>query len=149
MAKGYESDPLFAKIVKMPGEYPAFELSNGLLYSKNRIGNRVFCIPRFKTKDYSLTATVIDQANRVLGHFGPTRTAEYIRRWYWWPRLCQEVEKFCKTCGPCHMSKSSNKKPVGLLHSLPIPTRPWGSIGMDFIGPFPKSKGYDYPEYVA
>ena len=144
VAKGYESDPFFAKIMNKPQEYPAFELSNGLLYSKNRVGDRVLCIPRIKTKDYSLTATVIDQAHRVLGHFGPTRTAEYIRRWYWWPRLGQEVEKFCKTCGPCYTSKSSNKKPVGLLHPLPIPTRPWGSIGMDFVGPFPKSKGYDY-----
>jgi len=142
--KGYESDPLFAKIVNKPKEYPSFEFSKGLLYSKNRVGDRVLCIPRTKSKDYSLTATVIDQAHRVLGHFGPTRTAEYIRRWYWWPRLGQEVEKFCMTCGPCHTSKSSNKKPVGLLHPLPIPSRPWGSIGMDFVGPFPNSKGYDY-----
>jgi hypothetical protein len=37
-----------------------------------------------------------------------------------------------------------NVKPLGLLHSLPIPDRPWGSISMDFLGPFPKSKGYDY-----
>ena len=26
---------------------------------------------------------------------------------------------------------------------MPIPSRPWGSIGMDFVGPFPKSKGFD------
>ncbi|KAJ3478071.1 hypothetical protein NLI96_g10013 [Meripilus lineatus] len=33
---------------------------------------------------------------------------------------------------------------MGLLHSMPIPDRPWGSIGMDFVGPFPKSNGFDY-----
>src|ERR1700691_5483951 len=38
----------------------------------------------------------------------------------------------------------SMQRPVGLLHLLPIPNRPWGSIGMDFVGPFPKSQGYDY-----
>src|SRR6202011_2358477 len=27
---------------------------------------------------------------------------------------------------------------------LPIPTRPWQSIGMDFVGPFPESHGHDY-----
>ena len=27
---------------------------------------------------------------------------------------------------------------------MPIPFHPWGSIGMDFVGPFPKSKGFDY-----
>jgi hypothetical protein len=31
-----------------------------------------------------------------------------------------------------------------VLHSLPIPTCPWESIGMDFIGPFPESNGFDY-----
>src|SRR3984885_15112639 len=55
-----------------------------------------------------------------------------------------EVEKFCETCGVCQACKSSLQRPVGLLHPLPIPNRLWGSIGMDFIGPFPKSKGYDY-----
>jgi hypothetical protein len=33
---------------------------------------------------------------------------------------------------------------VGKLHPLPIPTKPWDSIGMDFIGPFPESRGYNY-----
>ena len=27
-----------------------------------------------------------------------------------------------------------------MLHPLPIPSRPWESIGMDFLGPLPKSK---------
>jgi hypothetical protein len=27
---------------------------------------------------------------------------------------------------------------------LPILTKPWDSIGMDFIGPFPESKGFNY-----
>jgi hypothetical protein len=33
---------------------------------------------------------------------------------------------------------------MGKLHPLPIPIKPWDSIGMDFIGPFPESKGYNY-----
>jgi hypothetical protein len=42
------------------------------------------------------------------------------------------------------MIESLNKKPAGKLHMLPIPTKPWDSIGMDFIGPFPKAKGFNY-----
>ena len=56
----------------------------------------------------------------------------------------KDIEKFCLTCGSCQMSKTSNKHPLGLLHSLPIPTRPWESVGMDFVGPFPESDGFDY-----
>src|ERR1700723_2402009 len=48
----------------------------------------------------------------------------------------------CDTCPTCQVSKTSTQRPIGLLHSLPIPNRPWSSIGMDFIGPFPKSHGF-------
>ena len=41
-------------------------------------------------------------------------------------------------------SKDANSKPTGLLHSLPIPDRPWQSIGLDFMGPVPKSNNFDY-----
>jgi len=33
---------------------------------------------------------------------------------------------------------------VGKLHNLPIPTKPWDSIGVDFVSPFPESKGFNY-----
>jgi hypothetical protein len=36
------------------------------------------------------------------------------------------------------------KKVMGKLHPLPIPTKPWDSIRMDFIGPFPESRGFNY-----
>ena len=41
-------------------------------------------------------------------------------------------------------SKDVNGKPTGLLHSLPIPDRPWQSIGLEFMGPLPKSNKFDY-----
>ena len=56
----------------------------------------------------------------------------------------QEVDKYCSSCTICQANKSNTQRPVSLLHPLPIPNRPWGSIGMDFISPFPKSQGYDY-----
>ena len=55
-----------------------------------------------------------------------------------------DIELFCSLCALCHTTKDSTQKPVGLLHSLPIPNRPWQSVGLDFMGPLPKSKGYDY-----
>ena len=46
--------------------------------------------------------------------------------------------------GICMTSKDANSKLTGLLHSLPIPNRPWQSIGLDFMGPLPKSNNVDY-----
>jgi len=142
--QGYTKDILFSKIIKEKERHSSFTYRDGLFYSRNRGGLEVLCIPRVVTKDYSLTATVIEQAHTILGHFGSQKTADYIRRWYWWPRLGIEVEKYCDSCGVCQANKTSTQRPVGLLHPLPIPNRPWGSIGMDFVGPFPKSQGYDY-----
>ena len=142
--RGYRHDSLLTKIVSNPTHHPSFSYRGGLLYTKSRGGHDVLCIPRVVTKIDSLTATVIEQAHMVLGHFGAQKTADYIRRWYWWPRLGQEVEKYCSTCSICQAAKKENRKTAGLLHTLPIPNRPWGSIGMDFVGPFPESEGYDY-----
>jgi hypothetical protein len=58
--------------------------------------------------------------------------------------MATDIQKYCKTCVDCQRSKGSNHKPFRKLHPLPVPTKPWDSIGMDFIGPFPKSKGFNY-----
>ena len=39
--------------------------------------------------------------------------------------------------------KPSNQKPYGLLNPLSIPSNPWESIGMDFVGPLPESSNRD------
>ena len=70
--------------------------------------------------------------------------ADLLRRWYWWPQLNKDMREFCRTCQVCQRSKDVNTKPAGKLHPLPIPVKPWDSIGMDFIGPFPKTNGHNY-----
>ena len=80
----------------------------------------------------------------MLSHFGPQKMADYIWCHYWWPRIGQDVKQYCKMCPTCQMTKSSTQQVPGLLHSLLILSRPWGSIVMDFVGPFLESEGYDY-----
>ena len=87
---------------------------------------------------------IIDQAHQVIGHFNHLKTFNYIRRLYWWPKLATDIELFCTSCATCQINKMSTQKPQGLLHSLPIPERPWQSIRMDFMGPLPKLNGHDY-----
>ena len=138
---GYAKDPLFSKVMDNKSHYPSFECRDGLLYTRNCGKDKVLCIPRVITRDYSLTAIVIEQGHTILGHFSAQKTADYIRRWYWWPRITQEVNKYCDSCSICQANKTSTQRPVGLLHPLTIPNWPWGSIGMDFISPSPKSQG--------
>jgi hypothetical protein len=137
---GYESDRVFKKILKHPGDHPEFYIRDGLVWRKNKGDEEVLCI----STGPSLHGRIINEAHTIVGHFGAQRTADYIWCWYWWPQLQKEVQKFCKSCELCMHSKGEGQSPRGKLHTLPIPTRPWDSIGMDFMGPFHESDSFDY-----
>jgi hypothetical protein len=141
---GYEKDALFKKISAKPEHYESFEIREGIILAKNEKGTQVTCVPRTLYKGRMMTEMAIDQAHRTVGHMGARITSDYIRRYYWWPTMGTDVTKFVDTCGRCQMSKTSNRRPAGLLHSLPVPRKPWSSIAMDFVGPFPKAEEHDY-----
>ena len=77
------------------------------------------------------------------GHVGIHRTSEILRRDFWWPGMEQDITKYVGDCEMCSRNKPTNQKKAGLLAPLPIPGKPWESIGMDFITHLPKTKsGY-------
>ena len=54
------------------------------------------------------------------------------------------VSNYVKGCVMCATSKPSNNK-LGLYTPLPVPSHPWESVSMDFVGGLPMSrKGHDY-----
>ena len=143
--EGYKGDNIFAKVIDNPGHYPIFRVMDGIIHTKNRLGDECMCVPRSLLEGKrSLPEIVIDHAHDTLGHLGAQKTSEYTCQWFWWPRMGRGVERFCLSCETCQMSKSSNQLKPGLLHNLPIPSRPWQSIGMDFVDPFPECQGHDY-----
>jgi hypothetical protein len=55
----------------------------------------------------------------------------------------ETVSKYVKGCTVCAIRKPSNRK-LGFYTPL-IPSRPWESVSMDFVGGFTMSrKGHDY-----
>ena len=122
-----------------------FEIKQGLIFTKNNLSRDVICIsPKAIHKGKQLIKIIINYAHNIIGHFGQLKTSQYIRRYFWWQSMSHDIESYCKTCGICATSKDANSNPTGLLHSLPIPDRPWQSIGLDFMGPLPKSNNFDY-----
>ncbi|KAJ3480531.1 hypothetical protein NLI96_g8282 [Meripilus lineatus] len=142
--EGYRADSLLTKIIEKPEEHKLFAYRNGILWKKERNGGEVKVVPRGKWKGRRLTELVITTAHEIIGHLGSQKTEEYTRRWFWWPSMGIDIRKYCRSCHICQTTKSDNQKPMGLLHNMPILSRPWGSIGMDFVGPFPPSQGHDY-----
>ena len=125
--------------------HPHFGIKDQLIWTKNQMGRDIVCIPQKAfIQGRRLIKVILNQAHTTIGHFGQSSTSPYVRRFYWWPSMGADIELFCSSCTLCQTTKDSMQKPVGLLHSLPIPDRPWQLVGLDFMGPLPKSKGYNY-----
>ncbi|MCO5551159.1 hypothetical protein L7F22_004656 [Adiantum nelumboides] len=78
------------------------------------------------------------------GHRGIATTMKGVERYFYWPRLKKDVEEFVRNCLVCQKVKFDKHKAQGLLQPLPIPTRPWKSIAMDFIFDLPRTQsGHD------
>lgn len=76
----------------------------------------------------------------LAGHFGVNKTADLIRRTYFWEHMDDDVRDYIKECDVCQRNKSKKHAPYGLLQSLPQPTKPWQEISMDFITGLPPCK---------
>ena len=104
---------------------------------------RVF-VPDFASPRGNLRLRILQEKHNHItaGHFGQNKTLELIRREYTWPQLRLDVQNFVKSCIPCSRAKVPRHKPYGLLKQLPVPSRPWDSISMDFIEHLPASNGF-------
>jgi hypothetical protein len=86
---------------------------------------------------------LITQAHSVLAHLGTVKTLAYLRDHVWWKDMVEDIQKYCDSCQTCKRSKPTNQKPYGLLNPLSTLSKPWESIGIDFVGPLPLSKNHN------
>ena len=138
----FEEDSFFQSILKKPNEFRNFEVDDGLIYLK-RQGSKVLCIPKIEILGRNAREIVIAEAHSMLAHLGASKTLDYLRDHVWWRDMVSDVQAFCETCHTCKISKPSNQKPYGLLNPLSVPSYPWESVGMDFVGPLPESGNRD------
>lgn len=55
----------------------------------------------------------------------------------------QQIHNFVASCFVCQQAKTEKVPYPGLLQPLPVPTKAWQTITLDFIEGLPKSSGYD------
>uniref|UniRef100_A0A3P9JS16 Gypsy retrotransposon integrase-like protein 1 n=1 Tax=Oryzias latipes TaxID=8090 RepID=A0A3P9JS16_ORYLA len=92
----------------------------------------------------SLRSQVIKwgHCSRLACHPGVTRTIFLVGQRFWWPTMTSDIRAFVSSCPACASAKVPRRPPAGLLRPLPVPSRPWSHIAVDFITGLPNSRGF-------
>jgi len=68
---------------------------------------------------------------------------ELIKRNYWWPGICNDIQKYIQGCQECQQNKVQYMKKAIPLHPLPTSKTPWEEISINIIGPLLRSEDKD------
>ena len=114
------------------GKTRRFWIEGDLIYTK---GHRLY-VP----KSGNLRRALMRECHDTLwaGHPGWHRMMSLLKQGYYWPDMKEDVMNYTRTCLTCQQDKIERQRPAGLLEPLPVPSRPWESVSMDFISSLPK-----------
>ena len=71
------------------------------------------------------------------GHFATDAMFQKIRIRYYWPQYYEDIRKYVESCDSCQ--RRGRSKANNLLHPIPVHS-PFYQIGIDFVGPLPRTK---------
>ncbi|KAH9744594.1 Endonuclease [Citrus sinensis] len=135
--EGLQQDPLAKDLLEkvLEGKTRRFWQEEGILLTK---GDRLF-VSRWE----NLRKEIIKECHdsKWAGHPRIESTTALVQASYFWPHMRDDIEAYVRTCLVCQQDKVDHQLPAGLLEPLPLATRPWESVSMDFITSLPKSEG--------
>ncbi|KAK7887257.1 hypothetical protein WMY93_026878 [Mugilogobius chulae] len=85
--------------------------------------------------------SIVKDAQRTEPDPGIGRTLALLKRHFWWPNMDGDTRDFVSACTICARGKTTNQRPAGQLRPLPVPSRPWSHIALDFVTGLPVSEG--------
>ena len=108
-----------------------WEFKEGVLFFKSRI---------YLNSDSSLLSVIIQEFHSST-HKGILKTLQRIRSVFFWVGMKKQIQDYIRHCNVCQRHKTECTSPAGLLQPLPIPTKVWSDISMDFVDGLPTSVG--------
>jgi hypothetical protein len=109
--------------------------------------------PRLTTQQYrtvipqSLRAECLQQYHDAScgGHLGNARTYASIADKFYWPTMYADIKSYIQSCLKCGARKAEFHHVKAPLYSIPRPSEPFDALGIDVLGPLPKTnKGNKY-----
>ncbi|KZS01985.1 Uncharacterized protein APZ42_001150 [Daphnia magna] len=67
---------------------------------------------------------------------GIEKTYHKLAERYWWKGSWKSVKAYVSSCRVCQFNKPISGRTEGKLMSIPAPSTPFHTLGMDHIGPF-------------
>lgn len=121
--------------------YPHFIIKKDLLYRVGKKGDEPqLVVPR----DFRDQVLFYAHTHLTAGHGGAEKTTHALLRHFFWPGIYKDTQSYCQSCDICQLANLQRPPPVP-LQPLPIIGNPFERVGMDLIGPLPKtSKSNEY-----
>lgn len=79
--------------------------------------------------------------DKTAGHLGRDKTVGRISKMYWWPSLRRDVTQYVAPYYICQRRKLQSIPQHTGVHPIPPPRTPFEVVGIDHLGPFPRSRG--------
>ncbi|XP_037503481.2 retrovirus-related Pol polyprotein from transposon 412 isoform X2 [Rhipicephalus sanguineus] len=141
-----QRDPTLQPLLEAAHNFPDkdFTISNGLLYKRNYSADG---LPLLLVVPESLHPVVLRSMHDDItsGHLGFTRTLHRLRERFYWPKIWKTTKQYVASCAICQRHKQSTTAPAGYLQPISPPTSPFEKVGIDFLGPLPKTpSGHRY-----
>ena len=123
----------------------AYVLYQGVLYHR---WDRTKVKPRLSTSSYraviptSLRSELLRQYHDGAcgGHLGESKTYERIADKMFWPGMYRDISEYVLSCSRCGARKTALHHQQIPLGHLPRPSQPFEALGIDFLGPLPKTR---------
>jgi len=130
LKNGYQKDPDFVKKINWP--INGYSKVHGILYYTFYEQVRI-CVPNTPDCNSIIKDTLLKKIHTSLGHAGFTKTLHRLMNNFYCPKMSRDRREYCKTCTVCQQAKNSSQKPYRLLYSLPIPSKPFTHLTIDFL----------------
>lgn len=135
-----KSDPyllgLHDNLQTNPNLMQRYQVREGILLFKNRA-----VIPPSSDLKSILLKEFHD--TKIACHSGTLRTLKRLSQNFYWVAMKRDVQEHVAAYDICQRNKSDSRSLVGLLQPLPVPTKVWEDISLDFIDGLPISVGKD------
>ena len=131
-----QAPPEVESVLREAGEYQVDGTTGLLVYQFTHNGRdtRVPVLP--PSSRLSVLTALHDLP--TAGHLGRKKTFHRVRSQFYWKGMYTDVTDFVRSCEHCQRRKTVQPRSAGALQLFSA-TRPFQVVGVDLLGPFPRS----------